>query len=743
MPKQPVKAEVNSFVKGLISEASPLNFPPNCSLDEENFELNRDGTRSRRIGFDLEPNHVLRTAPTSTDIDGPAPVNFRWNEAGGISGYVVLVVQIDNSLTFYDLSKESISSEGFLSSILLTDFPLNTQYSFASVDGKLVVAVGLDRLAVISLTPSGTFQVSYDTLKTRDLWGVEGTDAEGIKYEKDSRYRGQSSPFHRYNLQNQSWGVARKDSSGNLRDPVQIYYNQYNVYPSNTEEVWPGLQYQPVTVGDPFERVYPSLYLDVLGGDTKASRGYYIIDVVNRGASRVTALVENYARNGVLLDFGGTLPVDYTEGGCTVAAEFSGRVFYAGFSGKTVGGDGRSPNLSNYVFFSQLVRSPSDFFKCYSEGDPTSRENSDIVDTDGGFIRLAGADRILSMVNVASSLIVICSNGVWAISGGNEYGFTATNYKVTKLSTFGGISRFSVVSEKARVFYWANEGIYVIAKDQSGSLVCESLSDSTIQTIYQEIPSDSKEKSIGQYDSVNKKVRWLYVSSSGYDCELVFDLLLGAFYKNRIYPLLNYSARVVSMFESTLFNSVSTVDSIYVAGDSVLSNTDEVVIDTVGRSSSFQSIKYLCITRVDGIFSYSFGFYRNTDFKDWQRLDGTGVDAKAYILTGFQIAGDSSIQKQAQYLTVHFDNTTELESSCLGRMQWDWSGSASSNKWSALKQLFRYTKSTTEDLGFNVVTTKNMVRGRGRSFALYMETEDGKDCQILGWSISADANTKV
>jgi hypothetical protein len=238
-------------------------------------------------------------------------------------------------------------------------------------------------------------------------------------------------------------------------------------------------------------------------------------------------------------------------------------------------------------------------------------------------------------------------------------------------------------------------------------------------------------------------VRWLYVSSSGYDCELVFDLLLGAFYKNRIYPLLNYSARVVSMFESTLFNSVSTVDSIYVAGDSVLSNTDEVVIDTVGRSSSFQSIKYLCITRVDGVFSYSFGFYRNTDFKDWQRLDGTGVDAKAYILTGFQIAGDSSIQKQAQYLTIHFDNTTELESSCLGRMQWDWSGSASSNKWSALKQLFRYTKSTTEDLGFNVVTTKNMVRGRGRSFALYMETENGKDCQILGWSISADANTKV
>ena len=35
MVKPSKRVEVNNFVKGLITEASPLNFPANASLDEE------------------------------------------------------------------------------------------------------------------------------------------------------------------------------------------------------------------------------------------------------------------------------------------------------------------------------------------------------------------------------------------------------------------------------------------------------------------------------------------------------------------------------------------------------------------------------------------------------------------------------------------------------------------------------------------------------------------------------------
>ena len=38
MPKAPVKAEVNNFIGGLVTEASELAYPPNASPDIVNFE---------------------------------------------------------------------------------------------------------------------------------------------------------------------------------------------------------------------------------------------------------------------------------------------------------------------------------------------------------------------------------------------------------------------------------------------------------------------------------------------------------------------------------------------------------------------------------------------------------------------------------------------------------------------------------------------------------------------------------
>ena len=64
--------------------------------------------------------------------------------------------------------------------------------------------------------------------------------------------------------------------------------------------------------------------------------------------------------------------------------------------------------------------------------------------------------------------------------------------------------------------------------------------------------------------------------------------------------------------------------------------------------------------------------------------------------------------------------------------------------------MYRYSKPyiptailDTYDAGFDLITTKNLIRGRGRAFALYIETEAGKDCQLLGWSVAADGNQRV
>lgn len=752
--KNPVKAEVNTFVKGLITEASPLNFPANASLDEENFELNRDGTRNRRLGFDFEPENVLIPAPVdATTLSTPNPITYKWTEVGGNAGLTFLVVQIDNVLMFYDLDKDSLSSEGYVGTITLTDFPKEVKFSFAAINGKLVVVSGSDLVYVITYDSVTGFASSSDTLKTRDLWGIEETDVEGIKYENDPLYRGDFSGFHYYNLQNQSWAIPRKNSANFLIDPVYQYVTDLLKYPSNSEVVWPGLQFQPVSSGTPFERLYTNLYTEVLGGDTVAPKGHYIIDVVKRGATRVSAVAKNRERNDdIPTDYIITFLPDYTDGGSKIVTEFAGRVFFGGFSGKTVGGDKRSPSLSNYIFFSQLITNNQDIYKCYQLGDPTSRDNNDIVDTDGGFIRIAGADNIIALVNVSSALLVIATNGVWSVTGGAEYGFSATNYKVDKISTFGGIGPFSVIEEKGRLFYWAKEGIYVVGKDQLGSFGSESLTESTIQSFYEAIPSLSKEGVIGTYDPIGKKLRWLYQIATDEEGvyepnELVFDLILNAFYKNRIFITDNHNVQVVGMFSSTIFNSVASTDTVYVLGDVVNSSTDEVLINISNKNSSNETVKYLCLVRDGSDQYFTFGFYRNTTFRDWQRYDGVGKDARAYLITGDSVAGDSSVQKQVQYLTMHFKRTEpDIESGCLGRIQWDWSRNSLSRKWSSTRQYYRYSKLNSNsdyDESFDVLTTKNLVRGRGRAFALYIESEPDKDLRLLGWSVAIDGNGKV
>ena len=48
-----------TFVKGMITEASPLTYPEDASYDEDNMILYRRGNRSRRFGVDFEHGYVL------------------------------------------------------------------------------------------------------------------------------------------------------------------------------------------------------------------------------------------------------------------------------------------------------------------------------------------------------------------------------------------------------------------------------------------------------------------------------------------------------------------------------------------------------------------------------------------------------------------------------------------------------------------------------------------------------------
>src|SRR3546814_9515593 len=78
-------------------------------------------------------------------------------------------------------------------------------------------------------------------------------------------------------------------------------------------------------------------------------------------------------------------------------AQYSGRIFYSGFPGTLIDGDTSSPKMSSYVLFSQLVTDATSIVACYQRNDPTSSDQSDLLDTDGGFIRIEGAFNMVGL----------------------------------------------------------------------------------------------------------------------------------------------------------------------------------------------------------------------------------------------------------------------------------------------------------------------------------------------------------
>lgn len=754
--KKSVKAEFNTFVKGLITEAGPLNFPENASLAEENFELSRKGSRARRKGLTYEAGHFKYSITTKpSDFTSKTIETFIWNNAGGISGNNLCVVQTDFLLDFFSTDKESISFNGYVGTLTLPVTLANSSgkptYSMTSVDGRLIIAAGSYEVGVVDYDGS-TFSYSSFTIKTRDFWGVGFASGDADIFY---RHLELANNDNLYNLYNQSWGVPRRwEGAGSfvLTDAVTYYHSQYGKSPSYSEVVWTGMQMK--ADANPYEYIRPNLYGELFGSTPRASKGYFIIDALRRGQSRSEVVAANSARFPEVYFKTYTPKLDITPDGAKVVCEFSGRVFYAGFGGKVIDGDDKSPVLSNYVFFSQLVRNKSDLGKCYQEGDPTSREGSAIVDTDGGYIRLSGAQNILHMEQLGESLVVLCDNGVWIVSGGSDYGFSATNYKSQQLSDYSLVSERSVVKTGDTLFFWGYSGIYQVGKTQTGYAV-SSITKDAIQSFYNEISPVEKMNCFGVYDPQSQTVRWMYTKQEtfgegSYHKELVLDTRIPAFYVYKINNLPN--TYISSAFPVNNYSAVSNEEQVVADEDRVVASTVQVVTSKTS-SQLDQKTRYLLVNHDTGIVRYSFGSYSDETFRDWRQIDGVGVDAKAFILTGAITGGDSSVNKQTPYLTVHLertetgvDETFQLinPSSCLMRSQWDWSNNISSKKWSPLYQVYRYVRGfvpTLEfDTGFELISTRNKVRGIGKAVSFYFETEPYKDCRLIGWSLNVNGN---
>lgn len=162
------------FVKGLITEASPLTFPEGATLDEDNFVLNRDGSRQRRLGLEVDPDAVW--LPVTTDYS--ATSYHEWPLAGG-SDITLGVVRINSKLYFLDMTVDSptlhLKNQGnAIEFATLSDGRVDV----TSINNSLILVSSSLPYPLLFEYNSVTDTVSYQEIeiKVRDFWGVANRD---------------------------------------------------------------------------------------------------------------------------------------------------------------------------------------------------------------------------------------------------------------------------------------------------------------------------------------------------------------------------------------------------------------------------------------------------------------------------------------------------------------------------------------------------------------------------------------
>ena len=749
--KQP--SEFNRFTGGLITNANPLTQPPNTTQNELNFLLNVDGSRVRRHGLNFVNDDTMNATMVVGDT-GLAYSNFLWDGAGGTDGLQLVVIQVGSSVFISNSSTETIteSHTAIHNVSVLTYNP----FSFATIDGKLFVATGEGEVKVYTYNGTATTYHSSVTIRVRDIFGVESTGHTGSGVTATDDLLSTNFYNHRpvgittahgYNLRNQGFGIERRYyyDSFNNRDPINIF-RRYSggTYPSNADSVAPWLQPNTdANTGDKVTlRYQPSGSIDNPEPNERAPFGSFVIDLLLRGTSRQAELTRVQERFG-LSSFSGSLTSDATSGGPSLVAEFAGRIWYAGFSSEAAGSSTHTPHLPSYLAYSQIVESFSQAGSCYQAGDPTHESTPDLLDTDGGLIRISGIDNIKKLVALEDALLVFADNGVWSISGGTQSIFTANSQMVSKISGWGISGAGSAVVVGGSVFFWGEEAIYLVVYDGFWDVIPIS---ANIKSHYQAIPSVYKEQVQGVYDSFNSRVTWLTGGQpgEGYQREVVFNTKLGAFSLNETGPLGDYPILAMP-FNTPSTSLVYTADAVTDGGEEVTDSAVLVTSSTGTVTPSVPSIHYL--TLFSGFMQFKESEYSATNYIDWKGYDSVGRDAYAYMLMPWVGGPDTQRRKQINYGTFHmrpeyFDTTV---TSCNVSTYWDWKYTSTPKNFEA----FRFTTAAeradpiASTGNYESLACRHKIRGRGRAVSLLIETSPLAPCSLHGWGLDLDINNNV
>lgn len=744
--------QYNTFVKGLVTEASPLTFPENSSLDEDNFVLERNGSRSRRLGLEYETGYQLKDTELSSSILESTKTSFHvWPSPNGDTTLSIGVVRVYNRFWFVNLLSSNPSANFLNSGNYITISNLENSPIDTAVINNTFVIVSKDISKPVLFSYNSTTDTVSDSvveIEIRDFWGVD--DDLNITTRLDTL-----TSKHRYNLVNQGWSPSIASGNGDdsySGNAIDVTREQIKVYPANSDIWYRSKEERPDKTQ--YQKYRPQNLRRRNTDNARAPMGALIIDAFNRGFSRETTSVV------IGLD------LDKENGNFTTVASYGSRIFYSGVSSNVTSSDDFSPNYNGFIFFSQIVTSNDKLGKCYQEADPTSEDYSDLVDTDGGTIHIPEITKVIKLYPSKGSLVIFAENGIWEIFSEGR-GFSATSFSLSKISATGVINKDSIIESNGTFLCFSKAGIFSVSPDQvNGRYLAENISLNTIQTFYNNLTDITKQNAKAYYDEKENRVRWLYNDSvdysevnyvNYYNKELILDLTLGAFYPHSFSNLEINSPRIADYVDFPGYSSISLDVPVYVANNPVIvTSTDEVIITENELASRISQFGFLTFVGT----SFTISKYNSRSFTDWVIAGGgSGANYNSYLVTGYEIFGNSTRNKQANYVTFFFERTEngfsevdgnlELDnpSGCIVQAQWDWANSANSGKWGATFQAYKFKRnyiptgvSDTFDYGYRVIVSKNKLRGTGKALSLKIQSESGKDTRLLGWTFKIEAD---
>lgn len=687
----------NNLTAGLVTESTGLNFPENAVTATDNCVFDPIGAVRRRDGIDKE----IGSAAFLTVSEENVCVEHVWENVAGNGSLTFLVQQIGNLLMFFNSDGSQTLSDSFVGIVFIPGYAIdagnvyNNHCGFANGLGKLIVTHPFcDPFFVSYDRDTATLSSERINIRTRDFKGVDPRPVErGLDLTVE----------HRYNLFNQGW---REYQLGKYRD-------QIGVWPSDFEVWWLYKGINPNNQAEEFLPIPTALQVirnEIDRGNSLAPNGSMILN-------------EFYQDRAAAMSYFG-LPVQTSGTNRPSTCAFhAGRVFYSGVNYK---------EWSARIYFSQIVQRDVQLGACHQENDPTSQYAPDLLATDGGVISIPEAGSILKLWSINNSLLAVCTNGVWEITGSSGIGFSAIDYTVKKISSLTTNTNLSFVNVNGSPFWWGQDGIYAAVSEAAGAgIAIQNISEKTIKTFFYDILEGNRRFVKGVFNPREQVIQWLYRTGEALTIKERFTY-------NRI---LNFSLKNTAFYDWGVSSTVMRLKGIFALKGSGEVTVQDPVTDNAGAVVTDNSLNVVTVpkditTTNSAEFKYTvmntntldwtFGEARAGTRSDWTTSQVVPSVFESSFTTGFKLRGQGMTKFQENYIRFYNEGNGSFQF----YSQWDYKGNPNSRRFGS-PQLVTFFDSIEGD---SVQTRRKKVRGHGLALQITVKSVDDEDFNIIGWS---------